>query len=200
MSPKTSHGNQLRIGDVFPGLGLTAIDGQEVAVPAGDGRITHLQFRRFAGCPICNLHLRSVTARIDEIEDAGVREVVIFHATDDELRKYQDDMPFAVVGDPDRELYRRFGVEHTARAILDPRSWRAFLPGIVNALRRASSRRRAPLPVAPNGGHLGLPADLLVAPDGTVAAVKYGDHAYDQWTVDEVLSEASNAAAVRGRT
>lgn len=200
MNSNASHDHQLQPGDAFPELHLTTIDGQAIAVPAEDGRLTHVQFRRFAGCPICNLHLRSITARIGEIEDAGVREVVVFHSTDDELRKYQDDMPFLVVGDPDRELYRSFGVEHTARAILDPRSWRSFLPGIANAVRRAFSRRRAPLPVAPNGGHLGLPADLLVTSDGIVAAAKYGAHAYDQWTVDELLVEASNTtAAAAGR-
>lgn len=196
MSSKASYGNKLQTGDAFPTLHLTTIEGSAIAAPADDGRLTHIQFRRFAGCPICNLHLRSITARIDEIEGAGVREVVIFHATDQELRKYQDDMPFAVIGDPDRELYRRFGIERSARAILNPRSWRSFLPGIANAIRRAFSRRRAPLPVAPKGGHFGLPADLLVTPEGTIAAAKYGDHAYDQWTVDEILTQAATA----GRT
>lgn len=194
----TADTNQLHVGDAFPGLELTAIDGSAVAVPAGDGRLTHLQFRRFAGCPICNLHLRSIAARIGEIQDAGVHEVVIFHSTDQELRKYQDDMPFVVIGDTDRELYRRFGVEHAARAILNPRAWRAILPGIAAALRRAYTRRRAPLPVTPNGGNLGLPADLLIAPNGTVVAAKYGHHAYDQWTVDQLLSEASSATSVAG--
>lgn len=197
MSSTDDH--QLRAGDAFPELHLTAIDGTRVVVPADDGRLTHVQLRRFAGCPICNLHLRSVTARIDEIDAAGVREVVVFHSTDEELLKYQDDMPFVVVGDPERELYRRFGVEHSARAILDPRAWRAIVPGIASALRRARSRRRAPLPVVPTGGNLGLPADLLVAPDGTVVAAKYGHHAYDQWTVDELLAEAADATAVAGR-
>ncbi|HMZ13123.1 MAG TPA: AhpC/TSA family protein, partial [Mycobacterium sp.] len=33
------------------------MDGASIRVP-GPGRL-HLQFRRFAGCPICSLHLRS---------------------------------------------------------------------------------------------------------------------------------------------
>lgn len=199
MNAKTAQGNQLQAGDPFPDLQLTAIDGAGIAVPSDDGRLTHVQLRRFAGCPICNLHLRSVTARLDEIEAAGVREVVVFHSTAEELRKYQADMPFAVIADPERELYRRFGVEHAARAVLDPRAWRAIPVGVLHAVRAAVSLRRAPLPIAPTGGNLGLPADLLVAPDGTVAAVRYGTHAYDQWTVDELLHEAASATALAGR-
>ena len=30
------------------------------------------------------------------------------------------------------------------------------------------------MPLAPNGGILGLPADFLVAPDGTLRAAHYG--------------------------
>ena len=39
----------------------------------------------------------------------------------------------------------------------------------------------------PRGGRLGLPGDFLIAPDGRVLACKYGEHADDQWSVDEVL-------------
>ena len=45
-------------------------------------------------------------------------------------------------------------------------------------------------PIRPTGGLLGLPADFLIAPDGRIAALKYGQHAYDQWTVDELLDHA----------
>ncbi|MEE3918755.1 hypothetical protein V2I01_10735 [Micromonospora sp. BRA006-A] len=53
--------------------------GTGVDLPDPD-RLIHLQFRRFAGCPVCNLHLRSIVRRHAEIEAAGVREVVLFHS------------------------------------------------------------------------------------------------------------------------
>ena len=40
----------------------------------------------------------------------------------------------------------------------------------------------------PKSGSLGLPADFLIASDGRVLACKYGTHAFDQWSVDEILS------------
>jgi len=42
---------------------------------------------------------------------------------------------------------------------------------------------------------LGLPADFLITPSGRISAVKYGTNAYDQWSVDELLSLAKGAAA-----
>jgi peroxiredoxin len=184
---------RISVGDRFPELRLTAITGQTVPIPDTAGGLTHLQFRRFAGCPICNLHLRSVTARIGETSAAGIREVVVFHSTAAELRKYQDDMPFAVVGDPEKALYRQFGVEASARALLNPHAWRALPGGWRHAIANAVAHRRAPLPLAPTNGNLGLPADLLIAGDGRVVAVKYGVHAYDQWSVDELLDAASGS-------
>jgi peroxiredoxin len=182
--------NRVSVGDRFPDLTLTAITGETVTVPNTAGALTHLQFRRFAGCPICNLHLRSITARVDEINAAGIREVVVFHSTASELRKYQDDMPFPVIGDPDKTLYRRFGVEASAKAVLNPRAWPALPVGWRHAIGNAVAHRRAPLPLAPTNGNLGLPADLLITADGGVAAVKYGVHAYDQWSVDELVDFA----------
>jgi peroxiredoxin len=191
MAHKTTPATRVSVGDRFPDLRLTAITGVTVPIPDTAGHLTHLQFRRFAGCPICNLHLRSVTARIDEISAAGIREVVVFHSTATELRKYQHDMPFPVIGDPDKTLYRRFGVEASAKAVLNPHAWRALPAGWRHAIGNAVAHRRAPLPLAPTNGNLGLPADLLITADGSVAAVKYGVHAYDQWSVDELLDLAS---------
>ncbi len=182
---------RLSVGDRFPQLELFGILDENIVIPEPAGALTHLQFRRFAGCPICNLHLRSVTARLDEITAAGIREVVVFHSTPAELRKYEGDLPIAVIGDPDRKLYRRFGVEASARSILNPGAWRALPRGWWHTLRAAISERRAPMPAHPTNGNLGLPADVLIDADGRVVAVKYGTHASDQWSVDDLLAMAS---------
>jgi hypothetical protein len=43
-------------------------------------------------------------------------------------------------------------------------------------------------PTSPEGGRLGLPADFLIDQEGRILACKYGEHAYDQWSVDELLA------------
>ncbi|MQY28389.1 peroxiredoxin-like family protein [Nocardia aurantia] len=166
---------------------LTTVTGTEVPVPDAD-RLIHLQFRRFAGCPVCHLHLRSIVTRRAEIAAAGVREVVVFHSSADELRKHAAEVPLDLVADPHRRLYREFGVESGPRALLDPRSWPAIVLGVARTLREAR-RSGAPMPsLRPEGGRLGLPADFLIAPDGRVTAAKHGVHADDQWSVDELLA------------
>jgi peroxiredoxin len=186
--------DKARVGDAFPTLELVATSGQLVTVPDPAGDYVHLQLRRFAGCPICNLHLRSIVTRHDEIRSHGIREVVVFHSTAAELAKYEAELPFPLIADPERELYRRLGVEHRPSSLLSTRALRAMIAGQTAALVKRSTMR-ALGPVKPTGGVLGLPADFLIAPDGRLAALKYGQHAYDQWTVDELLDHARPVSA-----
>lgn len=176
-------------GSIVPARELVGVSGEAVAIPDPD-RLVHLQFRRFAGCPICNVHLQSIVRRHDEIVEAGIREVVVFHSTDEELRRYVGDLPFVVIGDPAKALYAEFGVGASRRAVLDPR---AVPPTLASMARPRYWRNRGDKPVTnmhPTGGHLGLPADFLIAPDGRVLAGKRGSHANDQWSVDELLALA----------
>jgi hypothetical protein len=186
---KRQAGRRLLAGQVIPGSRLLTVDGAQVDVP--DPRLlVHLQFRRFAGCPLCNLHLRSIICRHDEIAAAGVREVVMFHSTAQELRAHTADLPFAVIADPDKRLYVEFGVEAGPRALLDPRVWGRIARAIARDLSAILRRRQPPPSIRQPNGRLGLPAEFLIAGDGRLVAVKYGSHAYDQWTVDKLLDLA----------
>ncbi|MFE9578680.1 peroxiredoxin-like family protein [Nocardia sp. NPDC006044] len=169
---------------------LTTIADAPVPIP-DPTRLVHLQFRRFAGCPVCNLHLRSIVARRSEIAAAGIREVVVFHSSATGLRTYTEDIPLDLIADPTRKLYREFGVETSPRALLDPRGWPAILRGVTHAATAALRKHQPAPPAKPEGGSLGLPADFLIAPDGRVLAAKHGVHLYDQWSVDELLTLAT---------
>jgi peroxiredoxin len=176
--------SKIEVGVAVTTHELSDIHDKPVRIPDPE-RLVHLQFRRFAGCPICNLHMRSIRGRHNEIVAAGVREVVVFHSSADAMREFQADLPFATIADPDKELYREFGVEASPKALLNLRAWSAATRG----MKHSSLRGAAGL----GEKHLGLPADFLIGPDGRVLAVKYGSHADDQWSVDELLDLAGAA-------
>jgi hypothetical protein len=179
----------MRPGSTFPARQLVAVDGRPVDLP-DPARLVHLQLRRFAGCPVCDLHLRSVVRRHDDIVAAGIREVVVFHSPADELATYVADLPFAVLADPDKDLYVELGAESGYRSIADPRAWPAIVRGVLRSTWAVLRRRGRAPSLVPHGGRYGLPAELLVSPDGTVLACRYGEHAADQWSVDELLAAA----------
>jgi peroxiredoxin len=168
-------------GDRFSPINTKNIHGAPVTVPDAEGRWTHLQFRRFAGCPVCNLHLQDFIKRDDELVRAGIHEVVVFHSSDKELLQYQGKFPFDVVGDPEKTLYHRYGVEASLRAILDPRGWGAAIKSNLMKDKPTAGKDK-------KHGIFGLPADFLISPDGIIKDVNYGIYGYDQWEFDEVLS------------
>jgi peroxiredoxin len=180
-------GAVLNSGDKVKARMLTTIAGAAVALPADDG-LVHLQFRRFAGCPICSLHMHEVASRHNEISKAGITEMVVFHSSADRLRRYVTDLPFAVVADPDRKLYDEFGVHNSIRGVLN----RNVASAVGRGMRQTRSVRSLAGSLGPTENHLGMPADFLIAADGAVVGRKYGEHADDQWSVDELLRLATS--------
>jgi peroxiredoxin len=174
---------KLKAGDLFPAKTLRAVSGRELDVP--DSRLlTHLQFRRFVGCPICNTHIGEMMKRAEEIKSAGIHEIILFHSTQKEMQPLQQGVPFDLVADPEKVYYKEFGVEASLSSILNGEAIGVGIQGIL----------RGSLFLKMTGGPLGLPADFLIGPNGEVLAAKYGRHAYDQWSVDELLGLAKGGS------
>lgn len=175
-------------GDIVPVTMLESVTGEPIMLP-DPNRLVHLQFRRFVDCPICNTHFAELRRRAREIEAAGIKEVIVFHSSAKSIRSYQKDVPFVLVGDPKKALYKEFGVE-TSLGFMSLKALGAGLRGMAHGH----------FGLRLSGGPLGLPSDFLIAPSGQIKAAKYGTHAYDQWTVDEVIALAKGCRLQRSAT
>ncbi|MGI8458560.1 MAG: hypothetical protein ACR2LI_10665 [Propionibacteriaceae bacterium] len=179
--------SRCKVGDQMAPRTVQDAEGQERPFPAPSG-LTHLQVRRFAGCPICDRHLAPYVSRQSEIVAAGVTEVIVFKSTPAQVRRFEGDLPFVAVPDPDARWYAELDVRSTPRALLHPKAVGAFLAGVVRARSVGGSLTL--------GDHLGLPADVLLDAEGMVLGCEYGTQAADGWTVDRLLELA--AAQVPG--
>ena len=63
--------SRIQAGSVVAARELATIQSKRVRIPDQRG-LVHLQFRRFAGCPVCNLHLHSMVQRNEDILAAAV--------------------------------------------------------------------------------------------------------------------------------
>src|SRR5580692_11559324 len=163
---------RLKAGDVLGHRELVTIQGNPVQIP-DPGLLVHLQFRRYAGCPVCNLHLRSIARHHSEILAAGIREVVVFHSSARTMLEFQGQLPFAAVADPEKNLYAEFGADRkmSATAALNPRTW--WMAG--GALAQGFRFNRLHGAKGKGENHSGLPAEFLISPAGRVVAAKYGN-------------------------
>ena len=166
-----------KVGDVLVPLTCEAIDGRTVSIPDPLTRFVLLCFSRWAGCPICNMHLASYKRRAEELGARGILVVIAFHSPTKDVRELRGDLPFTLLADPERRLYRAFGVGRSLLFAAYPKAFRA--------LRSEAAKGRKAERIH---GILGLPADFLVDRQGKFIAAHYGVHADDSLGVDEVLS------------
>ena len=174
-----------KAGDVFPQLTVTTSKGASVTIPVAGANYTHIQFRRFSGCPICNTHIAEFRRNVAQLEAVGIHEVLFFHSSQEDVAAFHNDLPFDAVGDREKHYYRQFGVESSLKAVSAP-AVRAALASILSGN----------FGLKITGGPLGLPAEFLVAPDGRIKAAHYGKHAYDQWPVQTLLNLARDSRLV----
>lgn len=118
----------LKVGDVINPRELETIRSDRIRIP-DPKHLVHLQFLRFAGCPVCNLHLRSIARRHDEILEEGIKEVAVFYSTRERMLEFQGSLPFAAISDPERRLYAEFSANRRASplVVFNPRSWIAIV-------------------------------------------------------------------------
>ena len=174
-----------KAGDVFPQLTVTTSKGAPLTIPVAGANYTHVQFRRFSGCPICNTHIAELRRNIAQLEAAEIHEVLFFHSSQEDVAAFHNDLPFHAVGLREKHYYRQFGVES---------SWEVASAAAVRAALASIVRGNFGLKIT--GGPLGLPAEFLLAPDGLIKAAHYGKHAYDQWPVQTLLDLARDSRSV----
>lgn len=188
------------VGSIFPAFHLETLAHGSIRVP-GPG-LTHLQFRRFAGCPVCSVQVRRFALSHEELRAAQIRTVSLFHSPKEAMLPYQHELVHPVVADPARRLFNLFGVERSPFAMANPRAWATAIGGMLSG--PTNPFERAP--------HDGLPADFLIASTGgpeeeancQIVALHYGTSSDDQWSVDEVLEKArihrESAASIKAES
>jgi peroxiredoxin len=171
---------RFKAGDYLPTLALKSINRGKISIPVDSG-ITHVQFRRFAGCPMCNLHLHQFNTRANELAKENIHEVVVFHSTAERLIEFQSDSQFAMIADPGKQLYRQFAVQESIWAIAHPIALFTAIFAFISGHRGT-----------PNSDESikGLPGEFLINAQGEMIAVHYGRHGSDHWSVDDVLRKS----------
>lgn len=77
-----------KIGDRISTRILKSVRGKFLSLPDPSARFTHVQFRRWEGCPICNVHIARFRKHADAIRQAGIQEIIFFHSRPEAIAKF----------------------------------------------------------------------------------------------------------------
>jgi peroxiredoxin len=160
---------KLAPGNQAPDFSTTDIHGQPVSLGQFRGRPLLLMFFRFASCPMCNLRLHDFGREYSRLHEKGLAAVAFFHSSTQAIKKNagRRSYPFALVPDPNQEIYRDFGVTSSWVGLLKSMVLPSFYWDWMRAMRHGFWGG-ADLQMAK------MPADFLVGPDGRLLLVHYG--------------------------
>jgi peroxiredoxin len=184
---------RLTVGTPAPVIVADTLDGRRVDLAALRGRTVHLKFYRFATCPVCNLHLHHFIRDYRLVEALGLTTFVVFHSPAAKVEaSRRDEVPFDLIPDPDKTIFRAFGVETGLAGMFSPSVMRDYV--------RALAAGFPPGMLTSDGGITGNPADFIVDAGGRIAFAHYGKHYADSLTAAQVADVRRELESRRART
>lgn len=164
-----------------PGFALTDAFGEPVRLDDYRGERLLLSFYRFASCPLCNLRVHQLLKHYPDWQGRGLHMVAVFESPAEHIHHYLDRhaAPFPIIPDPERVLYRAYGVQASWTGFL--RAWTRHLPMVFEAV-----VRRRFLPGRMDGDWAMVPADFLIGPELRIADAFYGRHIGDHLPIERI--------------
>ncbi len=165
---------ELRVGDLAPAVVLEALDGSRLDCRRS-GAPAVVSFTRYAGCPVCQLHVARVAATMPEFRSRSCTVWMVFQSTPERLQAAMAGWQpgFAAVADPAARLYDAFGVAPSLTGYVHPRSVRALAQATLAGKRHGRFE----------GRETQMPAGFVLDRAGRIAFAHYGrdvgDHALE---------------------
>ena len=148
---------RLEIGATAPPFEVVDTTGTTRRLEDYRGQRLLLSFYRYAACPYCNLRIHELTQRYEELAADGLQFLAFFQSDSDRVARIvgKQKVPFPLIGEPEREVYARYGVESSTlgyvAGFLNPKALVALAKGFMPGKMEGDKRL--------------LPADFLIGPD-----------------------------------
>ena len=170
---------RLTSGDRAPSFQAKNLEGETVSLADYAGRKLLLAFFRYGACPLCNLRMTFLIDAYPRWQANGLDVVAVFESPAERLLETvaSQAIPFPVIPDPDRALYRLYGVV--------PSLW-GYVVGAFRFRAFRDAFKRGFRPSKGEGAITQLPAEFLIGPDLTIERAYYGKDIGDHLPIEEI--------------
>lgn len=174
---------RIKEGQRAKDFSITDVYGNDISLQTYTNNKLLLSFFRYASCPLCNLRIQQLTEVYPKLKSKGLRILAFFESPKDSILKYvgRQDPPFPIVADPERNIYKLYGVEKSLLGyVLGGISFKMF-----KALRSGYKITDA------EGEKTLLPADFLID-NLIVKRAYYSRRISDHLPIKEIIKLISN--------
>lgn len=143
------------------------------------GKKLLISFYRYASCPLCNLRVSELMYYQDEWGEHGMEMLAFFESPRESIEKYvgQQNTPFPIIPDPERDVYKAYGVET---------SLFGWIKGGMKLSLFKEAAQRGFKGGRMEGDRTLIPADFIIDEDSNIVAVYYGSDISDHMPIDMI--------------
>lgn len=173
--------------------GNTALDfvakdvyGNDVRLSDYRGKKIILSFYRNVSCPFCNRRVHQIMSNNIRLKNAGVQLVFLFESSNEKLSSsvfHQGISPWPLIGDPDKKIYRQYGVEQSTFKMM-----KTML--VANMAQAKKDTKELNLPEDKDASMNLIPADFFIDENFKIVKAHYGKHLDDHVSIDELKAFA----------
>jgi len=179
----------IKVSQQAPNIQHATASGQELNLTNYKGKTILLSFFRFAGCPVCNYRMHQLMENYDALAAQNIEVIAVFESSNQVLNKYMTDyeIPFPMIGDPQRLLYKAYGVEKSTRGIFRTLSNKEAKKHMKQgeALFNKGTYKK-------DGSMKQMQADFIIDAQGRIARMHYASFIGDHIPLEEVLKAGSS--------
>lgn len=156
---------------------VTDIYGNTISLKDFKEKKVLLSFFRYASCPLCNLRVNQLATNFPSLDSKGLEILAFFESPKESMLKYvgKQNPPFPIIPDPERIVYKLYGVEKSLFGYL--------LGGI--SLKMLKALRKGYKIEGAEGQKTLLPADILID-DLIVKRAYYSKRISDHLPIEEL--------------
>lgn len=179
---------KLTSGQKAPQFNVNDTFGNSIRLESFKGKKLLVSFFRDVTCPFCNLRIRDLLKKREDLEKEGLNMVFFFESSSEQLnnsRFHQKASPIPLVGDPEMNIYKKFGVEKSMAKVL-----KTLVQSGTFSAKKEGESLGAPTKKE-NHTSMGLiPADFLIDENLVVKEAYYGSHVRDHLPTTAIISFA----------
>lgn len=177
---------KLQSGDKAPFFEIPDVNGEIQAITSNNQRPVLLSFHRHAGCPPCNLRVREHILAKKKLDSYGVQILGVFESPVESIKRdlAHGEVPFPILPDSNRSLYKLYSVTPSVTGFL-----RSFLIKPLYSMKAIFKHRYIP---KFSEATTMMPAEFLIAPDGTIILSRYAKDLGDYLPLTQVYQALEN--------
>ena len=158
------------------------IDGKEIKLSDFKGKKIILSFYRNVSCPFCNRRVHQIMGNNLRLQNSGVQLVFLFESSNEKLKSsvfHQGISPWPLIGDPDKKVYRSYGVENSTLKMMKTMI-------VSNVGQAKKDTKELNLPEDKDASMNLIPADFFIDENFKIVKAHYGKHLDDHVAIEEL--------------